>query len=301
MTRSLPSGWTAGDTRGIAPGWTGPVELRGFRAGGSEVCLQSRYDHTYRWYALENGAPLGGPSPDEPAQVEPPSVWDSPLDVGEPLYEMAEVTVTRAGATSVRALYPLSHDDEIHVLPGERVLLAGFSGAALIDFGMPAAGAVTRQDPAAALPEPETASNLLPRDAWWDSGRLTRLVLPDDRAAAVAELYGRPEIAVARGAQRSSQSRPWPWAWARGRRRSVARSASGPRRWWRSWRMASAAWRGREKRPGEVAGGGDGRGGGEGAGGDAGDQEGAAGCAGDGFGDRPHGLGVASVGEARFG
>ncbi|MCU7826985.1 SUKH-4 family immunity protein [Kitasatospora sp. DSM 101779] len=173
------------DTRGIAPGWTGPVELHGFRAGGSEVCLQSRYDHTYRWYDLESGAPLGGPSPDEPAHVEPPAVEESPLDAGEPFYAMAEITVTRAGATSVHAIYPVAHDEEIHVLPGERVLLAGYSGAALIDFGPAAAAAAaaaaagevagtgTGQDPDGGSHHRETAPNLLPRDAWWDIARLT--------------------------------------------------------------------------------------------------------------------------------
>ncbi|MFD0526255.1 hypothetical protein ACFQ1I_01700 [Kitasatospora arboriphila] len=63
------------DTGAVAPGWTGPVALHGFRAGGSEVCLQSRYDHSYRWYALEDGAPLGEPSPDEPAQEGPRPRW----------------------------------------------------------------------------------------------------------------------------------------------------------------------------------------------------------------------------------
>ncbi|MEW1914822.1 hypothetical protein AB0442_41765, partial [Kitasatospora sp. NPDC085895] len=43
----------------------------------------------------------------------------------------------------------MAHDDEIQVLPGERVLLAGFSGAALIDFGPPAADVVTEPAPAA--------------------------------------------------------------------------------------------------------------------------------------------------------
>ncbi|MEU2631633.1 SUKH-4 family immunity protein [Kitasatospora sp. NPDC007106] len=169
------------DTGAVAPGWTGPVALHGFRAGGSEVCLQSRYDHSYRWYALEDGAPLGEPSPDEPAQEGPPAVVASALDTGDPCHSMVEVTVTRAGAASVHALYPVAHDDDIRVLPGDRVLIAGYSGAALFDFGPPAAAAaaptptaaLTGQDAAAGAHHRETAPNLLPRDAWWDAARLT--------------------------------------------------------------------------------------------------------------------------------
>ncbi|WP_030269934.1 SUKH-4 family immunity protein [Streptomyces sp. NRRL B-24484] len=163
------------DTGAVAPGWTGPVALHGFRAGGSEVCLRSRYDHTYRWYALEDGAPLGEPSPDEPARAEPPAAPDSALDTGDPLNSMVEVTVTRAGAATVHALYPVAHDDDVHVLPGDRVLIAGYSGAALFDFGPPAAPspAVSGQDAAAGAHLRETAPNLLPRDVWWDAARLT--------------------------------------------------------------------------------------------------------------------------------
>ncbi|MEW1912610.1 SUKH-4 family immunity protein [Kitasatospora sp. NPDC085895] len=167
------------DTGTVAPGWTGPVALHGFRAGGSEVCLQSRDDHTYRWYALADGAPLGGPSPDEPAQEEPPAAMASALDTGDPLHSMVEVTVTRAATASVHALYPVAHDGDIRVLPGDRVLIAGYSGAALFDFGPPAApapaptAALTGQGAAAGAHHRVTASNLLPRDVWWDGGRLT--------------------------------------------------------------------------------------------------------------------------------
>ncbi|WP_354637138.1 SUKH-4 family immunity protein [Kitasatospora camelliae] len=194
------------DTRSLAPGWTGPVELHGFRAGGTEVCLRSRYDHTYRWYTLETGAPLGEPTPDEPAAAEPATVPDSPLDAGDPLYAMAEITVTRAGTASVHALYPVAHDDEIRVLPGERVLLAGYSGAALIDFSAPAAEAVTELDPPVGPHRRETAPNLLPRDVWWDGGRLTPedvqpyyrgLVLADP--ARLAEATGDAESVRALG------------------------------------------------------------------------------------------------------
>ncbi|MFD0274025.1 SUKH-4 family immunity protein [Kitasatospora sp. NPDC127111] len=177
------------DPREFGPGWTGPVDVAGWRPGvtgaasGGEVCLRSEYDGRYRWYAVDDGEQVGGP------RSAPPSADVRPVGADTPEVDVENgLIVARAAGEDTRG-YPLCGRGPgawAHPLPGGRVLLAGHSGAALVHLGPTAAGPVAgplawpvegplswpvaERDRAGWRTDPA----LLPEPGWWaDAEELT--------------------------------------------------------------------------------------------------------------------------------
>ncbi|KQV12532.1 MULTISPECIES: SUKH-4 family immunity protein [unclassified Kitasatospora] len=166
------------DTREFAPGWTGPVQVAGWRSAsdgaGGEVCLHSAHDQRYRWYALADGEQIGEAVDDFPEVAgapEYPAVDPGfTIEVLDESFDLLKVRI-RSAAGSEEPVFPLCAPYPgalAHPLPGGRLLLAGHSGAAVISFGAPAAGIVGVRTGDLA-----TAPVLTPREAWWGQGELT--------------------------------------------------------------------------------------------------------------------------------
>ncbi|MFI5528010.1 hypothetical protein ACIA8O_05570 [Kitasatospora sp. NPDC051853] len=164
------------DAREFCAGWTGPVEVVGWRgAVGADgaVCLRSAYDRKYRWYSLTDGVQEGE------ATTHPPETADAlggkaaggatvavvPADGGHGLLRV-RVDFGPDGGTGDFGLCAPWPGAQAHPLPDGRLLLAGHSGVALIRFD----GA--QGHPAGVLSERITDPALLPRDAWWNPGLL---------------------------------------------------------------------------------------------------------------------------------
>lgn len=166
------------DTRVFSQGWTGPVQVAGWRtaangaAAAGEVCLHSAQDQRYRWYSLASGDQVGEAVAEFPSASETPEgpAADPGFTV-EVLDDSFDLLRTRIRSTdspeqpvfSLCSPYPGA---QAHPLPDGRVLLAGHSGAAVIRFGgAPASGA----GPESWTTPPE----LMPSEAWWQQGELT--------------------------------------------------------------------------------------------------------------------------------
>jgi len=176
------------DTRAFGQGWTGPVEVTGWRsgadggssdaaeeAGAGQVCLRSAYDSRYRWYSLDNGEQVGQASDEAPASPgDAPSVTAEGVSAAVETFDddrgLLRARVTRASAPgeAVYALCAPAPGAQAHLLPGGRVLLAGHSGAAVIDV-TPTAAPSSDRGRETWLTEP----HLLPHEGWWAQRELT--------------------------------------------------------------------------------------------------------------------------------
>ncbi|WP_457028304.1 SUKH-4 family immunity protein [Kitasatospora sp. P5_F3] len=165
------------DTREFAPGWTGPVQVVGWRStpdgAGGEVCLHSAHDQRCRWYSLPDGEQIGEAVDELPEVAGVPEYPSADpgfaVEVLEESFDLLKVRI-RSTSSSEESVFPLCSTYPgalAHPLPGGRLLLAGHSGAAVISFGAPA------ERVTGARPENwATPSGLTPREAWWGQGEL---------------------------------------------------------------------------------------------------------------------------------
>ncbi|MEV8093990.1 SUKH-4 family immunity protein [Kitasatospora sp. NPDC085879] len=163
------------DTRAFGQGWTGPVEIVGRRSGADatevdQVCLRSAYDARFRWYALDSGEQIGDALDEAPAvpDTAPTATGDGSVvtvEVFDDDLGLLRARVTRPGVPGeeVYPLCPPLPGAQAYPLPGGRVLLAGHSGAAVVDFTSAAGVEHSAWN---------TEAKLLPHHGWWAQSEL---------------------------------------------------------------------------------------------------------------------------------